>query len=133
MYATRRYKTIIKCTKTVLFGGQNEWPLFYFSIFRKKNIVWTKGYQSTKMLIACYTEKGRILKELSLVNVHCMFQNKPVFHELAVLLAAATLCRPHVHHVHGMWFSRNHKLHTENCFYSLKKSKKCHKIYKKYF
>lgn len=35
-------------------------------------------------VIACYTEKERILKEL-LVNVHCMFQNEHVFHEPIVL------------------------------------------------
>lgn len=83
---------------------------FYFSI---KNIVWTKDYQSTKIVIACYTEKGRILKELSLVNVHWLFQNEPVFPELAVLWAVATLCGPQVDHVHCMWFSRNHKLYKE--------------------
>lgn len=96
---------------------------FIFLFFREKNIVWTKDYQSTKILIACYTEKGRMLKEISLVNVHWLFQNEPVFPELAVLWAAATFWSPQVNHLHCMWFSRNHKLYKENCFNSLKKSK----------
>lgn len=91
--------------------------LYFIFYFSGKN-VWTKDYQSTKIVIACYTEKGRILKELSLVNVHWLFQN-----ELAVLWAAATFCSPQVNHMHCMWFSRNHKLYKENCFNSLKKSK----------
>lgn len=92
--------------------------LYFIFYFSGKNNVWTKDYQSTKIVIACYTEKGRILKELSLVNVHWLFQN-----ELAVLWAAATFCSPQVNHMHCMWFSRNHKLYKENCFNSLKKSK----------
>lgn len=96
----------------------------FFYFFREKNIVWTKDYQSTQILIACYTEKGRMLKEISLVNVHWLFQNEPVFPELAVLWAAATFCSPQVNHMHCMWFSRNQKLYKENCFNSLKKSKK---------
>lgn len=96
---------------------------FIFLFFREKNIVWTKDYQSTKIWIACYTEKGRMLKDISLVNVHWLFQNEPVFPELAVLWAAATFRSPQVNHLHCMWFSRNHKLYKENCFNSLKKSK----------
>lgn len=100
--------------------NNDRYFIFYIS---GKNNVWTKDYKSTKIVIACYTEKGRILKELSLVNVHWLFQNEHVFPELAVLWAAATFCSPQVNHMHCMWFSRNHKLYIENCFNSLEKTK----------